>query len=151
MACATAELVDRDRSAGGADHAGEHGFEGGLVGADEALGVGRPWPGSPRNPSSMAPGAGGRWLLHTIVGSSARMPVEGAGEHAAVDLVHPRRVDGRPADLPGSQHVAVEVGGRLGDRGQEGAEAVGAEQDAGAVVDEAGGDRVVVDAAASRR
>ena len=99
----------------------------------------------------MAPGAGGRWLLHTMVGSIARSSVEGVPEGVAVDVVHPGGVDRRPADLPGLQLSASRSAARLGDGGEQGAEAVGGEQDPGAVVDEAGGDRVVVDGRLHRR
>ena len=131
-------------SGGDVGRAGEHCFEGGLVGADEAVGGRAPWPASRRGGRAWRPGQAGGGCCTPW---SARSPVAGRGRDrsVAVDLVHPGRVDGRPADLPGPQLVAVEVGGRPRHRGEQRTEAVGAEQDAGAVVDEAGGDRVVVD------
>ncbi|MDQ4097615.1 MAG: hypothetical protein M3144_07090 [Actinomycetota bacterium] len=86
----------------------------------------------------MAPGAGGRWLLHTMVGSIARNRSRAWPKASRSTSCPQGRVDGRPADLASLQIVGVEVGGVVGDLGEQRTEAVGAEQDPGAVVDEAG-------------
>ena len=121
-----------------------------MVGADEAVGGGRQ---GQRVDEDVEHGAGRGWEVAAAHHGRLDRPhqVEGVAEGVAIDVVHPGRVDGGPAHLPGAQFVGVELGGGLGDRGEQRTEAVGAEQDPGAVVDEAGGDGVVVDGRLARR
>ena len=105
-------------------------LEGGLVGTLEAGSVRCAGQGVDEH---VEHGAGGRGEVAAADHRRLDRPelVELAAEGVAIDVVHPRRVDRRPADLTRAERVGVEICGVLGHRREQRAEAVGTEEGAG--------------------
>lgn len=125
-------------------HAGEHRFKGGVIGADKGVGGGHHGQRFKEHVEQGAGGGGQVAAAHHggLDGAHLR---EGVAEGIAIYAMNPRGVDRRPADLSCRSSSVSRSAASWGTAGNKAPKQSELKEDPRAIVDEAGGDRIVVD------